>query len=63
MTSVPRAVYGTIQAIPRALTAAWTDSDLGVIAIELERACKALYVELGNRRHRRWTAAAHSRGG
>jgi hypothetical protein len=62
MSALTRAVCGTIQAIPQA-TAAWTDSDLAVIALELERARKALYLELDNRRHRRWTAAAaRSRG-
>jgi hypothetical protein len=62
MSALTRAVCGTIQAIPCAITAAWSDSNLAVIALELERARKALYTELDNRRHRRWTAAARSRG-
>jgi hypothetical protein len=62
MTSITRVICGTIQAIPRGVTAAWSDSDLAVVALELERARKALYIELDNRRHRRWTAAVRSRG-
>jgi hypothetical protein len=63
MNALPRAVCGTIRAIPQAVTAAaWTDSDLAVIALELERARKALYLELDKRHHRKWTAAARRRG-
>jgi hypothetical protein len=58
--AVTRAVCGPIRAIPRAVTAAWTDSDLAVIALELECARKALYLELDNRRHRRWTGRARA---
>ena len=61
MNALTRSVCGTIQAVPQAVTSAWTDSDLAVIALELEQARKALYLELDNRRHRRWTAAARRR--
>jgi hypothetical protein len=63
MNALTRAVCGPIQAIPQAVTAAWTDSDLAVIALELERARKALYAELDNRRHRQWTATRSAERG
>jgi hypothetical protein len=57
-----RAIYSTIRTIPSAMNGRATDSDLAAIALELQRASKELYAQLDNRRHRRWTAAAHGRG-
>jgi hypothetical protein len=62
MSALIRAVCGTVQAIPRVVTSAWSDRDLAVLALELERARKALYLELDDRRHQRWTACLVQRG-
>jgi hypothetical protein len=56
MTSLPRAVLGTIRNIPKAISECATDSDIAVLCVELGRVRKELYAELNNRCHRRWTA-------
>jgi hypothetical protein len=60
-SSLARAIYSTIRTIPKAMNDGGSDSDLAVIALELQRASKTLYAELDNRRHRRWTHAAAER--
>ena len=56
MTSLGRAVLGTIRNIPKAVSECATDSDIATLCVELGRVRKELYAELDNRRHRRWTA-------